>query len=273
MTGDTWTVRLRQTRAVFASELKRSFLAWKSLWMAMMAFAPSVIITAHALHDRGCTLEEETYILGFMIQVYFMRFAIFFGCLSAFIRAITGEVAEKTLHYAFLAPVRREVLVVGKFLAALTGTAVLFTLAVASAFGLMYAHFDLGRDFVVNGPGLSHLASYLLATVLACVGYGAVFLALSLVLKNPIGPAVFLLVWEGINGALPVWLKRFSVTYYLKPLMPVELPVEGISGLFTVVSEPMPAWLAVSGLVAFAGAVLAFACWRIRTLEVSYTTD
>ena len=122
-------------------------------------------------------------------------------------------------------------------------------------------------------PGLAHLAAYLLVTALACLGYGAVFLALSLVFKNPIVPAVVVLLWEGINGVLPVWLKRFSVTYYLKPLFPVELPVEGISGLFTVVAEPVPPWLAVAGLVLFAGAVVAVACWRIRYAEVSYSTE
>ena len=77
-----------------------------------------------------------------------------------------------------------------------------------------------------------------------------------------------MLLLGGINGVLPVWLKRFSVTFYLKPLFPVELPIEGFSGLFTVVAEPTPAWLAVTGLLAFAGLVLAFACWRIRRFEV-----
>ena len=87
------------------------------------------------------------------------------------------------------------------------------------------------------------------------------------------GGQVTPLFWEGTNGALPVWLKRFSVTYYLKPLFRVELPIEGILGLFTVVAEPTPPWLAVSGLLLFATLVLAFACWRVRRLELLYSTD
>jgi hypothetical protein len=96
---------------------------------------------------------------------------------------------------------------------------------------------------------------------------------MSLLFKNPIVPAVVLLFWELINGVLPVWLKRFSVTYYLKPLFPVELEVQGVLGLFTVVAEPTPPWLAVSGLLLFAALVLTFACWRIRRLEVLYSSD
>ena len=49
--------------------------------------------------------------------------------------------------------------------------------------------------------------------------------------------------------------------------------MQGFLALFTVVVEPTPAWMAVTGLVAFATLALVFACWRIRRLEVSYTTE
>ena len=202
-----------------------------------------------------------------------MRFGIFFGCLFLSMRLIRGETTERTLHYLFLAPIRREIVVVGKLLSGTLTAIIVFGAGVLASFALMYAHFPEGRGFVMHGPGLAHLAVYLLATVLACLGYGAVFLALSLVFKNPILPAIVLLLWEGVNGALPVLLKHISVIFYLKPLFPVELPVEGFSGLFTVVAEPTPPWLAASGLVVFAALVLAFACWRIRRVEISYSVD
>ena len=164
-------------------------------------------------------------------------------------------------------------LLVGKFLAGALTTVTVFGTGVLLSFALMYAHSDAGRDFVANGPGLVHLRAYLLVTVLACLGYGAVFLALGSALRNPIVPAMVVFLFEGINGVLPVWLKHLSVMFYVKPLCPVELPIEGISGLFTVVAEPTPPWLAVSGLLAFVLLVVALACWRIRKLEISYSTD
>lgn len=109
--------------------------------------------------------------------------------------------------------------------------------------------------------------------MLACLGYGAVILAFSLLFKNPIPASAILVLWEGVNGALPVWLKHVSVTFYLKPLFPVELPLRGIAGLFQVVAEPTPAWLAVSGLIVFTAIVVALACLRIRQVEVSYSSD
>lgn len=271
-------LRVRQTLAVMRQELGRALRGWASLWLLFLAFAPTVIIIAHSLHSddhlpAAQALHEETHVLGAIIQVFYMRFGLFFGCLALFTRLIRGETSERTLHYLFLAPIRREVVVLGKLLAGTLTALVFFGAGVLTSFVLMYAHFPAGREFLLNGPGLSHLGAYMLVIVLGCLGYGAVFLALSLVFKNPIIPAVVLLLWEGINGALPVLLKYFSVTFYLKPLFPVELPVEGISGLFTVVAEPTPAWLAVTGLVIFALVVLSFACWRIRRLEINYGTE
>ena len=271
-------LRVRQTLAVFRQELRRGLRGWASVWLLFLAFAPTVIIIAHALHDDRHTppaqaLHEETHVLGAIIQVFYMRFGLFFGCLALFTRLVRGDTSERTLHYLFLAPIRREILVLGKLLAGTFTALVFFSAGVLASFILMYAHFPAGREFLLHGAGLSHLGAYMLVIVLGCLGYGAVFLAMSLVFKNPIIPAIVLFLWEGVNGALPVLLKHFSVTFYLKPLFPVELPVEGFSGLFTVVAEPTPAWLAVSGLIVFAFVVFVFACWRIRRLEINYGTE
>ena len=100
-----------------------------------MAFAPVVIIAAHALEDdTHHALEDETLVLNGIIQIYYVRCGIFFGCLGVFLRLIRGEVAEKTLHYLFLAPLRREALVVGKFLAGVLTTVLVFGTGVLASF-------------------------------------------------------------------------------------------------------------------------------------------
>jgi ABC-type transport system involved in multi-copper enzyme maturation permease subunit len=261
-----------QAWAVMRMELRRS-VSWRSFWVIAMAFAPAVIIAAHAIEDHIHHLEEETLILNGILQIYYVRCGIFFGCLGIFLRLVRGEVAERTLHYLFLAPLRREALVVGKFLAGVLTTVLVFGTGVLASFLLFYGHFHEGRMFLAHGPGLAHLRLYLLVVLLACLGYGAVFLAFSLLFKNPVVPAVALMFWEGVNGALPPWLKHVSVTFYLKPLFPVELPMKGILSLFTVVAEPTPVWLAVTGLFAFTFLVVALACWRMRGVEVSYSSD
>jgi ABC-type transport system involved in multi-copper enzyme maturation permease subunit len=268
-----WPLWRRQARAVVTGELAKGLSAWRGLWLLALAFAPTFIITTHAVHGGDCVLGEKGLIMAGIMQFYYARFALVFGSLGVFVRLVRGEMAEHTLHYAFLAPVRREVLLLGKFLAGAITMVAVFTLGVLASFLMMYAHFEDGRAFLLQGGGLAHLRAYLLVTVLACLGYGAVFLALSLLFKNPIVPAVGIVLWEGVNGALPVWLKRLSVTHYLKPLFPVDLPIEGFLGLFTVVAEPTPAWVAVTGLLGFTALAVLFAAWRIRRIELSYGTD
>jgi hypothetical protein len=79
--------------------------------------------------------------------------------------------------------------------------------------------------------------------------------------------------WEAINPVMPSLLQKISVASYLRHLMPVNVPGEGIFALLTVQTEPVPAWAAVLGLLSFIAFVLAYSCVRIRRLEIRYTTD
>jgi len=54
-----------------------------------------------------------------------------------------------------------------------------------------------------QASGWQHLFWYIMAATLGCVGYGSVFLAAGMLLRNPIIPAGVLLGWEAINGFLP----------------------------------------------------------------------
>src|SRR5215831_2269562 len=156
---------------------------------------------------------------------------------------------------------RGELLVAGKFVAGLITTSLVFATAVLVCFFFVYSHLGApGRAYVFNGPGLGQLGSYLLVTVLACLGFGAIFLALSLIFKNPILPGIVVLLWESFHSVAPSLLQKFSVSFYLKQLAPVSIPPDGLLALFTVVAEPVSAWLAIPGLLCLSIAILVFAC-------------
>jgi hypothetical protein len=55
--------------------------------------------------------------------------------------------------------------------------------------------------------------------------------------------------------------------------MPVSVSAHGIFALLTVETEPVSAWAAALGLLLLIIAVLFYACYRVRTLEIRYTTD
>ena len=277
-----WRLWTRQGLAVMRMELKRSVISRRGAWIYLLALLPVVGIGAHALDDAfrahgpryNHSLTDDTQVLAGIFQFYYLRMAIFFGSMGIFTWLFRGEYVEKTLHYYLLAPIRREVLTIGKFLAGLTTAVLLFGGGVFLCFALMYAHFGAaGSQFVFSGPGLGHLASYMLVTVLACVGYGALFMVLSMVLNNPIVPGIILLGWEGISPVFPRAMQMLTVTFYLKHLTPVSVPSEGLMALFTVVTEPVPKWLAVLGLLTLSTVAVSLACLRSRRLQVSYHTE
>jgi ABC-type transport system involved in multi-copper enzyme maturation permease subunit len=272
-----WQRRIRQLFNIVRIELGRNFFTRRGLGMYFLAFAPVVIIGIHALDSPGgrrCNIETDTQILATMVQFFYLRLGIFFGSLGLFTWLIRGEIVQKSLHYYFLAPLRREVLIVGKYIAGVITSSLLFGTGVVLSFMFMYGHFGArGERFVFEGPGLSQLSSYLLITTLACMGYGALFLGFSLIFKNPIIPGGFVFGWEMISGVLPAFMQKLSITFYLKNLFPVDVPPQGLTALFTVVAEPVAPVFAVLGLLLLVACVVALAAYAARFMEISYSKE
>ena len=273
-----WRLYASQLSILVHTEVRRNQLTQRRIGAYLLAAIPVLMLLArHIFGPRSSEawdLENTTQVLASIIQLYYVRLGIFFACMGIFTWLFRGEMVERTLHYQFMVPVRKEVLVLGKFLAGTLISTALFETAVLSCFYLAYARFgSAGHSYVFDGPGLGQLGSYLLVTALACLGYGAVFLALSLLFKNPIVPGIVLMGWETIVPIFPAWVQRLSVTFYLKHLCPVTLPVEGPLAIFTVVAEPVAPILAVFGLLCLAVAVLALSCFLIHRIEITYTVE
>ena len=61
-----------------------------------------------------------------IFQFFYLRIAIFFGCVGIFVNLFRGEMLDKSLHYYLLAPIRREVLLAGKFVSGLVAAITIF---------------------------------------------------------------------------------------------------------------------------------------------------
>ena len=168
------------------------------------------------------TIPKDSLIFATVFQFFYLRLAIFFGCVGIFTNLFRGELLDKSLHFYLLAPIRREVLLVGKYLAGLIATVVIFT--VSTALQLLAIGWHLTGPAMteyLRGPGWSQIGAYLGVTALACLGYGSVFLAAGLLFRNPIIPAAIVLLWESANPFLPAALKKISVIFYLQSMCPV----------------------------------------------------
>ncbi len=271
-----WGLWWLQTRRAVRIELRRNLFSWRAWWVYFLAFVPTFIILIHVAFDThpASSLGEDTNILAGIVQFYYIRLGIFFGCLGIFSRLIRGEMVERSIHFYLLAPVRREILLLAKYAAGTCSALSLFVTAIVADFALIYlALGPAGRDYVFQGPGLGQLEAYLAVTVLGCLGYGAVFLLLSMIFRNPTPAAMVVLGWEAINPIMPSILQKISVASYLRHLMPITIPGDGIFALLTVQTEPVKGWVAAVGLALLTAVVLTYSCFRMRRLEIRYTTE
>jgi ABC-type transport system involved in multi-copper enzyme maturation permease subunit len=231
-------------------------------------------INAHPLID----LEEDRQVFAAVFQYFYLRLAVFFGCLGIFMNLFRGEMLDKTLHFWFLVPARREVLLAGKYLAGLIAAVLIFTTGAMICFGLMLWPQDAAAlEAFWRDHGPSHLFWYAAAAALGCVGYGSVFLAAGLLLRNPIIPAIVILLWEGVNGILPDVLQKLSVLYYVQSLCPVPAPTDQSAPLLVRLlmapAEPPSAAVAVFGLLGVTALVLWAASRAARRLQINYGVE
>jgi hypothetical protein len=200
-----------------------------------------------------------------------LRTLVFFGSAWIFMNLFRGELVDRSLHYYFLSAVRREVLVVGKYISGLVTSMILFTTTTVVAMLLLYfPHFySQSVRYFTEGRGLGQLLTYAGITMLGCLGYGAFFLVVGLFVRNPIIPSLLLYGWEWLNFLLPPLLKKISVIHYLNSLVPVPIS----QGPFAVVAEPTPAWIAIPSMLLVTILVLILAAYRIRHMEIRYGSD
>ncbi len=268
-----WDLWFRQILAVTKFEARKSFAGRRWVGALLLAGGPVFLLTVRVL--LGDTETEDVGTLGIIFasifQSYILRLAIFFGCVAVFTQLFRGEVLEKTLHYYLLAPVRREIIMTGKYLGGLLNVSVLFVLSTVASYVLMFVPSGsrvMEAQFV-NGPGVGYALTYGAIAFLACSGYGAVFLLMGILFRNPIVPAVLILGWESLNIFLPATLQKISVIHYLQSLSPVPLPF----GPLAVITDPTSPWISVPGMLLMTLLVLTAAAVKMRHAEVSYAND
>ena len=266
---------VRQVLAVQRLEFRKRFLGKRAIPVYMLAMIPLALFGGYAImrlifaQTDEFNLGQERVAYAVLYRMLILRFVIFFGCVAVFVPLFRGDILDKSIHYYFLAPVKRSTLTMAKYVSGLAASLFLFNAVTLASWCFMYI---AGGPEVLFGQlgslhGLGELASYLLVSSLACVGYGAVFLVAGVLMKNPIVPALAILGWETINALLPPVLKKLSIIHYLESLLPVSIPqTSGIQ----ILADPASPWVAIPGILGLAVLLVFFAMKRVRKMEVLY---
>lgn len=195
-----------------------------------------------------------------LITWAFVRFSVpvlgvFYGT-----SLIADEVEDKTITYLFSRPIPRGAVLMGKYLAYLVCTVfvvlpalTLVWLLVIPIGGSLGASFpDLLKDLVLLAIGLAV--------------YGAFFAYIGSAFKRPLlFGLVFVLGWEPVAVAMPGYLRRFSVAYYLQGLVPHAMPSNSPLSLIQDLFREVPPL--TTSLISLAVIALFFLWAAVRTVS------
>jgi len=262
-----------QIWTIAKSDVRRNLFSRRSLAVYLLVAMPMAVMLLRALFmpdSLRVNAADATTEFAEVFHFFLLRFVVFFANAMIFVRLFRGEILEKSLHYTLLAPIRRDVLVLGKYLGGVLSSVLLLTPATVLTYLLVYLpHGRAGLSLMSSAAGIGNLLAYLLIVVLACFAYGALFMLAGLYFKNPMVPALIFLGWETLTPFLPALLKSLSFVHYLVSFAPVPVSL----GAFALLARPVAWWVALLALLA-SSAILVFLASRVaRRLEVTYSAE
>lgn len=228
---------------VFDLSLGEMLWSRRTIFMALVVGMPVVIsLIFRVLHEAGApglrvnnAAANGPMIFGLMIWAFFVRFSVpvlgvFYGT-----ALIADEVEDKTITYLFTRPISRASVLLGKYFAYLACTVlvvlpsviVVWLLVVPTTHNLGATFPDLLKDLGLLALGLAV--------------YGALFAFIGTAIRRPLLVGLlYIFGWETAVMALPGYLKRFSVAYYLQGLVPHAMPSDSAVSIIQSIFREMP---------------------------------
>lgn len=246
---------------VFDLSLGEMLWSRRTVFMALVVGLPVLIsIIVRLLFEAGAPAfrggRAETsgpVIFGLMMWVFFVRFSIpvlgvFYGT-----SLIADEIDDKTITYLFTRPIPRAAVLIGKYLAYLACTIFVVLPSVMIVWLLIV---PMGGSL---GAGFLDLLKDMGLLALGLAVYGAFFALIGAAVKRPlVFGLVFVFGWESLVMALPGYLKRFSIAYYMQGLVPHAMPSDSPVSLIQAVFRESPSM--TESLVA-GGLIIVVALW------------
>ena len=270
-------VWFRQLLAIVRIEFGKTLFSRRAFSCYALIAVPIAVLTVAAFDTNPDgspvfeSIENARRIFAFMFSSLFIGGVLFLGNAAIFTSLFRGEMLDRSIHYYLLSPVRREILVLSKYLAGLASAFVMFGLCTAICFVLLYVPFGL-EEFITdlsNGVVTRQLGLYLGIVLLGSMGYGSVFMATGLLFRNPLIPIVVVAGWEMLHFILPPALKIFSIIYYIKGLLPIPLD----EGPLAVIVAPPPVGVSIIGMFGLSAATVAISVLILKRLELRYTDE
>jgi ABC-2 type transport system permease protein len=233
----------------------------RTVFMGLLVGVPVVLaVIVRVLMELGAptlrmnqTAMTGPMIFGVILWILYIRITVpllgvFYGT-----SLIADEVEDKTITYLFSRPIPRGAVLLGKYFAYLVCTVFVVLPSITLVWLLVVP---------INGslgPSFPDLLKDLGLLALGLAAYGAVFAVAGAVLKRPLLVGLlFVIGWEPLIMAIPGYLKRLSVAYYLQALVPQAMPSNSPLSLIQELFREFPS---LTQSLFWIGAIIAVSLW------------
>lgn len=268
----TW---LRMLRAAFMLSLRRLLRPAALVPQALLAALPLMIVglifLATMRHPNKIDSITKIHSIyeGFLRTLY-LHFIVFFIANIMGSSVMRQDREEQTLHYLFLQPVRRWMLVCGKFLAYFLVSSAICVASLWITYLALGLTFTGSRDVIADlftKGRFEILLRESLVLMLGLLAYGGFALLMGNFFKNATY-SILLLGWEVGLPYLPTTLKFWTISHYLQSLLPVRLnEMKDMFALLGDFAAPAHSYAVLLGIpIVFIGVAI----WLFRYKECLY---
>lgn len=254
-------------QAVFRFEWQRSLSLSRLAWWFVMAAFP-VALTG-VLVWRGVVMNDASLTVdprwALVLYALVPNVVCYMGLLLWVTPAVHTELQSRTWSYLAVRPDGKVAMLVGKYLAAVSWTA----LAACAA---------LLVSIVIARPSYSIRTLWVLTalTVLSCISYGALYALFAVLFRRRamVIAVAYTLIFEFIVTYVPAVINQLTVQYRLRCLLVRWMDWEDQQQLMggplpEALFGTAPAWHHVAILLVTAIALLSVACFMLRRSELA----
>jgi len=184
-------------------------ISWifNSLIILPIIVGPIVALLTNSLDQVNYFgLYSDIMFLGY-IGIFIPLFTLYFASMLSH-----DEINDGTIGYITTRPIHKIELVITKYLSFLT----IIPLFTAISGVLFYLPFAIFGGFIYYKAALM----FLLGTVISTIVYGAFYLYIGVLFKNPLWFGLFFsLIWEFVIVSFSATVNNFTIAYYIKSLL------------------------------------------------------
>ena len=175
--------------------------------VALVAALVAVVMGYVASQTQGGDLDAGSTLLSALVLTFLLPvMALIYGA-----SMIRNEIDDRSITHVITSPLDRRVSYLGYYLSLIGVLAVMLVIIGLVGWSAFFLYSGSGAE------ALSLLLSYSLLLIIGAVVYSSLFLALGVVLKQPIYLGLlYAFVWEGLIGSVPGAIGQYTVMYNLK---------------------------------------------------------